>query len=477
MADSSLNSSKSFDLNDSDIEKEFAKIKTSTAGRQGPPGNMQAAQGSAKTPLASAMKKSPKPIPKGIDFGENLIGNPKYFSKNNTPLVNSDDARYSDNIMNSSDVVSPSGHGSRDENWTRMNSNHNLHRSDSGYTHDDKDEENITEEYDDINTDDDENLMSSQSGSRLNEKNTGAHNYNLPNHRAGMNSNVEYNKYQNMTQNEIYAAKEEILLELEKLEDKGVRVDKKFSISSDLYEMERTYMRLKTKRDQTSAIKLMKKVLMGLVSGTEYINQKFNKNNIDLEGWAENVLLNITDYDEIFEELYDKYKTKFAVAPEIKLFMTLIGSAFTFHMSKVLASKFSASPFGATSQSSSPAAQPHAREPAPAAAQSARGAPAMSGQQQPFFGSAPGAQAGGAAKRNIELSRNMSSIFGPESKKVQKNNDELDEIIKEMEKNTNALEIPNEDDQEFNEILSDDNNPEYSGLDEIQPPKKKSIAL
>ena len=87
--------------------------------------------------------------------------------------------------------------------------------------------------------------------------------------------------------------------------------------------MERTYMRLKNKKDQTAAMKLMKKVLMGLVSGTEYVNQKFNSNNIDLEGWSENVLLNIGDYDEIFEELYDKYKSKFAVAPEIKLFLTL----------------------------------------------------------------------------------------------------------------------------------------------------------
>lgn len=470
MSDLSSNISKSFDLNDSDIEKEFAQIKgsgqnKSAVGRGSAATSSGPPQSGPRSNQQSVPKKSPKPIPKGIDFGENLIGNPRYFSKNNSPILNSEDAKYS------SDVGSFMNNSNKNETWTRMGNNHNVQMSDSGqYSNQDKDEI-ISDSYSESQMEDDDNDMDSQN--QTNENNRGNKNYNYPNHKAGMNNNVSYNKYQNMTQSELYAAKEEILLELEKLEDKGVRSEKKFTISSDLYEMERTYMRLKTKRDQTSAIKLMKKLLMGLVSGTEYINQKFNKNNIDLDGWSENVLLNITDYDEIFEELYDKYKTKFAVAPEIKLFITLIGSAFTFHMSKVFASKFSSNTFNAQTHSPTAANPPQTNENNKFGNQTQNGSFQTKSNQ-------PGVPLRQKTSNiNAELSRNMSNIFGSESKKQNKNNDDLDEIIKEMERNTNGLEIPDEDDGdgEFNEILSDDNQNEYTELEEIQNNKKKNLVL
>ena len=41
---------------------------------------------------------------------------------------------------------------------------------------------------------------------------------------------------------------------------------------------------------------------------------------------------NQDDYDEVFEELYVKYRTKMHVAPEVKLIMMLGGSAMMFHL-------------------------------------------------------------------------------------------------------------------------------------------------
>jgi hypothetical protein len=41
---------------------------------------------------------------------------------------------------------------------------------------------------------------------------------------------------------------------------------------------------------------------------------------------------NVDDYDEVFEELYVKYRTKMHVAPEVKLIMMLGGSAMMFHL-------------------------------------------------------------------------------------------------------------------------------------------------
>ena len=45
---------------------------------------------------------------------------------------------------------------------------------------------------------------------------------------------------------------------------------------------------------------------------------------------------NVNDYDEIFEELYDKYNTKTKVAPELKLMFALGGSAFMFHLTNTM---------------------------------------------------------------------------------------------------------------------------------------------
>ena len=45
---------------------------------------------------------------------------------------------------------------------------------------------------------------------------------------------------------------------------------------------------------------------------------------------------NINDYDEVFEELYEKYKEKAEVAPELKLMLMVGGSAFMFHITNTM---------------------------------------------------------------------------------------------------------------------------------------------
>ena len=45
---------------------------------------------------------------------------------------------------------------------------------------------------------------------------------------------------------------------------------------------------------------------------------------------------NIDNYDEVFEELYDKYNEKVDVAPEIRLIMMVGGSAFMYHLTNSL---------------------------------------------------------------------------------------------------------------------------------------------
>ena len=55
-----------------------------------------------------------------------------------------------------------------------------------------------------------------------------------------------------------------------------------------------------------------------------------------MDGWAEQVNENINDYDEIFAELHEKYKSKAKMAPELKLLFQLGGSAVMVHMTNTM---------------------------------------------------------------------------------------------------------------------------------------------
>jgi hypothetical protein len=62
------------------------------------------------------------------------------------------------------------------------------------------------------------------------------------------------------------------------------------------------------------------------------MNTKFDPFDVKLDGWSDSINENIDEYDDVFEELHDKYKGKAKMAPELKLLMMLGGSAFMFHM-------------------------------------------------------------------------------------------------------------------------------------------------
>ena len=132
--------------------------------------------------------------------------------------------------------------------------------------------------------------------------------------------------------NEI-AEKREILYQLNRLQAKGHNIPHNFTMASDLNEMRSEYERIVRDKDVDASIRFQRKMLMAFVTGTEYLNSRYDPFAIKLEGWSEQVHENINDYDDIFEELHNKYKAKGKkMAPELRLFISLSGSAFMFHL-------------------------------------------------------------------------------------------------------------------------------------------------
>lgn len=126
--------------------------------------------------------------------------------------------------------------------------------------------------------------------------------------------------------------KADLLNKLTRLEKKGHNVSKKFTAYSSIDEIRTEYRRIMYTIEIEQSIRFSRRMLVACVTGVEFLNKRYNPFDVQLEGWSESVMENVDDYDGVFEELYNKYKTKMHVAPEVKLIMMLGGSAMMFHL-------------------------------------------------------------------------------------------------------------------------------------------------
>jgi len=130
--------------------------------------------------------------------------------------------------------------------------------------------------------------------------------------------------------------KQELLYKLARLDKSGYELSRRLTMASSYDDLLFEYRRLKKQRDVESSVKFYRKILMLFVSGTEKLNNKFDPLDIKLNGWSENVMENIKDYDEVFEELHDKYSDSISMMPELKLLLMIVGSGFMFHLTNSL---------------------------------------------------------------------------------------------------------------------------------------------
>lgn len=127
--------------------------------------------------------------------------------------------------------------------------------------------------------------------------------------------------------------KTDYLNKLQRLEAKGFPVSRKYTMDNSLDEIKNEYFRLVDARQLETSIKFQRQMLMGAITGMEWLNGRFDPFDIKLEGWSESVHENVEDFDEIFEELYDKYKDRGKMSPEMRLIMAVGGSGFMCHVS------------------------------------------------------------------------------------------------------------------------------------------------
>lgn len=151
-----------------------------------------------------------------------------------------------------------------------------------------------------------------------------------------MNPDVPMDTQPQLTKEELLREKFKYVKKLEDLEKKGIRLTKKYDMESSLSEMKGEYETHVEERERKNSVKFQGKMLMACITGIEFLNNKFDPFDLKLDGWSEQINENIDDYDEIFGELHEKYKSKAKMAPELKLLFQLGGSAIMLHMTNTM---------------------------------------------------------------------------------------------------------------------------------------------
>ncbi|AGF85387.1 hypothetical protein QJ854_gp395 [Moumouvirus goulette] len=140
------------------------------------------------------------------------------------------------------------------------------------------------------------------------------------------------------TPEERRARAREVYSKLQDLVEKyNVKLTRDFTIDDDPDIMEAEYDMHKERRNKTNQVKMYKQILLTIISGTEFLNDKYNPFEIKLKDWSKQVATDMDDYTEVLEEIYEKYRDRGGkMPPEFRLFFMIILSGVTFHLSQSL---------------------------------------------------------------------------------------------------------------------------------------------
>lgn len=140
-------------------------------------------------------------------------------------------------------------------------------------------------------------------------------------------ANQDYRPSNNLSEREKRRKKRLMLKKLDEWKDKGMLKDAgNFTMESPFDEIEDEYEGAMEEKRRKDSIKLQGWWFMTAINSLEYGNAIFNPFDLNLDGWGEQVSEDLDSYEDIFAELYDKYKGG-KMAPEISLMLRLGFSA------------------------------------------------------------------------------------------------------------------------------------------------------
>ena len=151
---------------------------------------------------------------------------------------------------------------------------------------------------------------------------------------------INESNYKILQPHEIKIKKIELLRKLSEIKAKGYQLSKDYDFNSTIDEMEYEYELVRSFADKRNGVKIFRNSLLQAVSVVEFLNDKYDPFDFHLSGWSEHVSIEIESWEDVLEEIYEKYKgSGRKMAPEIKLLYLMIASASAFHFTRAHSSK------------------------------------------------------------------------------------------------------------------------------------------
>ena len=123
---------------------------------------------------------------------------------------------------------------------------------------------------------------------------------------------------------------------------------KNFTTADSLSELQSEFERLTVIKNQKSTREWYRKILFGVTKGLEWCNHKWDPVGLKLDGWSTEIASNEDEFDEIFDELTEKYGSSFGlekkIPPEIRLIGLILYSGITYSISQTLSSSYNDRP-------------------------------------------------------------------------------------------------------------------------------------
>ena len=133
--------------------------------------------------------------------------------------------------------------------------------------------------------------------------------------------------------------KSEFLYKFNKLNTNGKWSSLSLDMNNSLDEIQNEYERIRNEIQNERSVAFLKRMMLLGVQGIEMMNTKFDPLGMDLDGWSEAMGYSMEnqEYDEVLGELYEKYKGRGQMSPEVKFIFMIISSATMFTVSKKIA--------------------------------------------------------------------------------------------------------------------------------------------
>lgn len=247
----------------------------------------------------------------------------------------------------------------------------NIESQDEESKYDQNEQENYSEYSQDEESTYDQNEQEEDYNSEDNsENNSDYHNSNNGNFHENYDyreNNIEFNNTENtypvnieninpVNNLEILHAKQlnskrELIYKIQQLQNKLYDVElnpKNFTTADSLSELQSEFERLTVIKNQKSTREWYRKILFGVTKGLEWCNHKWDPVGLKLDGWSTEIASNEDEFDEIFDELTEKYGGSLGlekkIAPELRLIGLILYSGITYSISQTLTSSYNDRP-------------------------------------------------------------------------------------------------------------------------------------